>query len=130
MRDAGIGDIARIQPDILFIHPDPRCVYVIENKPYDNSKFTGNQGPDEAYIHFVAWLNERGIPCEYLLIQSTGWTWPAYQRVKAVQKNLRGRFGVLLLEHIFCQMHLCGFSHPRITERWIDYADTGHDYIE
>jgi hypothetical protein len=40
------GDIAGITPDILVIRPHMQGVYVIENKPYYESRFDGNQGPD------------------------------------------------------------------------------------
>jgi hypothetical protein len=72
--------IALINPDIIVIQP--QRVHVIENKPYYESKFDGNQGPGGAYIAFVKWLNNNKIPCEYLLIHSS--SWKEYEQVKKI----------------------------------------------
>jgi hypothetical protein len=120
------GDIAGICPDIILIKPDKQGVSIIENKPYYESTFDGNQGPGGAYIDCVDWLNAAGIPCEYLLIHSI--SWKQYPTVKQVQDIVRDRFRVVLLEDIFVAMAQNQFKYGPIREPWSQFAEKGSDY--
>ena len=120
------NDIAGIVPDITVILPDRQGVYIIENKPYFESTFDGNQGLGGAYIDFVKWLNKKTIHCQYLIVQPI--SWKAYSKVKQVQDEIPIYFGILLLEDIFLNMTKHGFSYDRINERWCDFSNKGSDY--
>jgi hypothetical protein len=130
------GNLAYIGPDILTILPSRQGVYLVENKPYDNSILDGNQVAEGAYVLFVCRLRDLGIPCKYLVIHSRGCSTRLYGQVKAVQEKFAEReewrdgFGVVLLEYLFREMGNCGFTYPPITEKWIDFSDTGGDVAE
>ncbi|MFZ0052952.1 MAG: hypothetical protein WAK96_14340 [Desulfobaccales bacterium] len=122
--------LAGISPDIFIIRPNREGVYIIENKPYYKPAFTGNQGPGQAYIEFVRWLYRNDIHCEYLLIHTACCAGETYEKIKQIQDELPSHFGVLLLEHIFMEMHNTNFPYLPISdkEKWIDYTDTKPDY--
>lgn len=122
------GDIAGIFPDILLIRPNRQGVYIIENKPYYESSFNGNQGPGGAYIDFIKWQNARGIPFDYLIIQSISSKNEHYSKVKQIQDELPGHFGILLFEDIFRQMANSNFTYEFIRENWADFTEKGSDY--
>ncbi len=120
------GDIAGIYPDLVLIKPNKHGISIMENKPYYESTFDGNQGPGGAYIDCVDWLNTVGIHCEYILIHSI--SWKQYPRVKEIQDVLKGRFGVILLEDIFNAMDQHKFRHELISEPWTQFGEKGSDY--
>ena len=122
--------LAGISPDIFIIRPNREGVYIIENKPYYKPAFTGNQGPREAYIEFVKWLYRNDIHCEYLLIHTACCSGETYEIIEKIQDELLSHFGILLLEHIFLEMHNKKFTYSPISEneKWIDYTDTKPDY--
>ena len=123
------GCITGIAPDIVLIRPGKQGVCIIENKPYYESGFGGNQAPpDGAYIDFVLWLNgEKGVPTEYMVMHSCSWK-KDYPKVKQLQDVLQGHFGSLLLEDIFLQMARHKFVYPPIAECWEDFADKRGDF--
>ncbi|MGD0826637.1 MAG: hypothetical protein ABSA09_00930 [Desulfobaccales bacterium] len=79
--------IALIKPDIFLIRPKMEGVFLRENKPSYDSTFDGNQGPGEAYIKFAKWLNDSGVPCDYLLIHSS--SWKQYKKSKENSGSVR-----------------------------------------
>ncbi|MGA7562825.1 MAG: hypothetical protein WBW55_06435 [Desulfobaccales bacterium] len=128
--DCKANTIALIKPDIFLIRPKREGVFIIENKPSYDSTFTGNQGPGEAYIEFVRWLYRNGIHCEYLLIHTACCSGETYEIIEKIQNELLSHFGILVLEHIFKEMHKNKFTYSPITEneKWIEYTDTKPDY--
>jgi len=120
------GDIAGIYPDFVLIKPNRQGVSIVENKPYYESTFDGNQGAGGAYIDCVNWLNTVGVPCEYLIIHSV--SWKQYPMVKKVQGILEDSFGVLLLEDVFGAMAQDGFKFDAVKEPWLSFAEKGSDY--
>jgi hypothetical protein len=126
-KNTEIGDITGIDPDIVVILPRQQGVLVIENKPYGNgSTFDGNQGCGGAYVHFVNWLNSKGIHCEYLIIMPIAWN--EYGKVVELCEDLGNIFGVLLLEDIFAAMSRDRFKYETVTENWRDFSDKDEDY--
>lgn len=125
-RNSASGDITGIYPDIVLIQPNRTGVYVLENKPYYHSKFDGNQFAGGAYTSFVEWLNNMGIPTQYLVIQSASWR--EYAKVYELQGLLKDRFGVLLLEDVFSAMAQVGYKYDPITEDWSLFTNKSSDF--
>ncbi len=122
-------DIAGIQIDILHLDPREKSIYVIENKPYYNSKLDGNQESGESYVEFVKWINSMGISCQYLFIHSIGCCNTLFTKCAEVQANLGHLFGVILLEDLFQLMSDCGYTHPKVLGYdFHDYSCKGNDY--
>ncbi|QTA80886.1 Uncharacterized protein dnl_32010 [Desulfonema limicola] len=118
---------ANIYPDIIVITSNK--VYLVENKPYYGSDLTGPQEACEAYCQFVKRLNNKEkINCEYLMIISA--CFKKYYKLENLQKCLKNKFGVLLLEDIFQEMHNHKFKYDDITEDWGLYTDKAYAFLE
>jgi hypothetical protein len=122
-------DIAGINPDIMVIVPN-KGVYLFENKPYDSISWTGNQGPDGAYVQFVNWLNNKGIHAEYIIIHSIGVGDKNDSVIMNIKKILGENYGSILLEDVFAKMDEIGFKYPLPFEDWKDFTDKGSDFLE
>jgi len=123
-RITSAGDIAGICPDIMLLNENG--IFLIENKPYYDSKFDGNQGADGAYASFVEWMNTKDVHCEYLVLCPI--SWPEYPKLKQLQHKLRECFGVILLEDLFGLMASAKYTFHGIQENWSGYSGKGKDY--
>ena len=119
-------DIAGLVFDMVLIKPGQQGIVIMENKPYDGSRPTFNQGVGGAYIDFVRWLDRLNIPCEYIIICSTSWN----VDLKPIQDELTlNCFGLVFIEDIFSVMADYQFKCPSIHESWSLFTDKAPDYI-
>lgn len=123
--DSKLQTKANIYPDIFVITSNK--VYIVENKPYYGSDLTGPQEAGEAYSEFVKRLNNKeNIDCEYLMIISA--CFKIYHKIEALQKELKNKFGVLLMEDIFQEMHNHNYKYNGINEDWGLYTDKAYAF--
>lgn len=116
------GNIAGIVPDMVVIQQHRQGVALIENKPYYHSTFDGNQAPpDGAYLRYVEWLCDKGIPTTLVVIHSS--SWKEYPLVKQLSTSMKDKYRSVMLEDVFLLMEQSGFRYSGITECWGDFTN-------
>lgn len=114
-------DIAGFQPDILLLDRNNYRVVIFENKPYDKgSTLTGSQEDD--CFEFVKWLQEKGIPCDYIFVSPQEWTHKWFAKLASIQKRIPGQLGFIWYEDIFSKMADDGFVYAEIGKAWSGYT--------
>lgn len=122
----GECDIAGFMPDIVLINPAQKKVSIIEIKPYYHSTLTPAQKRE--YPACVNWLRKHNISSEYLILAPLAWLDRCHRQIESIQESIPNGFGLIFLDDVFAQMHTHGFKDPRISERWIEYADKGSEF--
>jgi len=95
--------IGGFSPDIVLAYAEtPKRFAVIENKITYGAYLSKPQSDN--YPNLVEWLADRGIDCEFLLLQSAGSKDTLYDQAGRLQERLRHKFGIILWEQVLIAM--------------------------
>jgi len=97
------GDVSGITPDLAIVNREEHRYLMIENKPFDHSRFDGNQGPCQSYPKFVKWLRDKKVNCEYLVIAPVGMNSYLFDDLCELQRTLKSAFRTYPPRTCFCR---------------------------